>query len=438
MAHIKRHRILVWVVVGVVLAAGIGAVVASSRVPLNTKNDKIPLAEVKRGEIDLKAHATGELRASHSVMLSAPAVGGGELQLIHLIHTGQFVKKGDVVFEFDPSEQLYKLEQNRSELQQAEQEITKAKADAAVLTAVDKVTLLKDRYSVRRAELDVQKNELVSKIDADKNELAMGQAKRVLEEEEKDIESHKASGQAATYLAQEKYNKAKLGMDQAQQNLDKMRVTAPMDGLVSIQKNMNASGGFFFTGMSLPDYHEGDQVQPGSSVAQVVDPQGLDLTSKIDEQDRDNVQVGQPVEVAFDAVPGQVFHGTVKSVGGMSMRQFFSSNANGNFEVGIQLANEDPRLRSGFTAEVIFLGASKRNVLYLPRQAVFLKDGKRIVYLKKGNGYEQKEVKIQSENESRAAVDGLEEGSRVALVDPTAPRKTTGASSATGSLGGTP
>jgi multidrug resistance efflux pump len=438
MARIKRKRILVFAVAGVLLATGIGAVVASSRVALTAKSDEIPVAEVRRGEIDLEVHATGELRASHSIMLSAPAVGGDALQITHMVQTGKPVKKGEVVFEFDPSEQLYKLEQNRSELQQAEQEITKAKADAAVLAAVDKVTLLKDRYSVRRAELDVQKNELVSKIDADKNELALGQAKRVLEEELNDIETHKASGQAATYLAQEKFNKAKLGMDQAQQNLDKMRVTAPMDGLVSIQKNTNASGGFFFTGMSLPDYHEGDQVQPGSSIAQVVDPQGLDLTAKIGEQDRGNVQVGQPVDVAFDALPGQLFHGTVKSVGGMSVRQFFSSDSNGNFEVGIQLAHEDAQLRSGLTAQIIFRGASKKNVLFLPRQAIFVKDGKRIVYVKKGNGYEQREIKIQSENESRAAIDGLEEATRVALVDPTAPRKTTGAGSAAGSMGGTP
>ena len=438
MARIKRKRILVLAVAGDLLVTGIGAVVASSRVALTAKTDEIPLAQVKRGEIDLEVHATGELRASHSIMLSAPAVGGDALQITHLVQTGQPVKKGEVVFEFDPSEQHYKLEQNRSELQQAEQEITKAKADAAVLAAVDKVTLLKDRYSVRRAELDVQKNELLSKIDADKNELALGQAKRVLEEEQHDIETHKASGQAATYLAQEKYNKAKMGMDQAQQNLDKMQVTAPMDGLVSIQKNENASGGFFFTGMSLPDYHEGDQVQPGSSIAQVVDPQGLDLTSKIEEQDRDNVQVGQAVDVQFDALPGQLFHGTVKSVGGMSVRQFFSSNTNGNFEVGIQMAQEDARLRSGLTAQIVFRGASKKNVLFLPRQAIFVKDGKRIVYLKKVNGYEQREVKIQSETESRAAVDGLEEGTQVALVDPTAPRKTTGAGSANGSMEGTP
>jgi len=437
MARSKRLRILIWAIAAILLVGGIGAVVAASRVSLPVKADEIPLGEVKRGEIDLKVHATGELRASHAIMLSAPAVGGDSLQVTHLAHTGQLVKKGDLVFEFDPSEQHYKVEQNNSELMQAEQETTKARADAVVLAAEDKVLLLKDRYSVRRAELDVQKNELVSKIDAEKNQLALEQARRVLAEQEKDVESHKASGQAATYLAQEKANKAKLAMDQAQQNLDKMRVTAPMDGLVSIQKNMNASGGFFFTGMSLPDYHEGDQVQAGSSIAQVVDPQGLELTAKIGEQDHANVQAGEAVEVVFDALPGQVFHGKVKSVGGMSMQQFFSNNTGGNFEVSIQLADADARLRSGFTAQIVFLGGAKQNVLYLPRQALFLKDGKRIVYVKKGNGYEQREVKIQSENESRATVEGLEEGSKIALVDPTAPRKATG-NFASGNPEGTP
>ena len=437
MARIKQQRIFIWIIVGVLLAASIGGVVAASRVRLPQKSDEIPLAQVKRGELALQVHAAGELRASHSIMLTAPAIGGDALQITQLVRTGQSVHKDDVIFEFDPSEQSYKLEQNRSELLQAEQEITKAKADAVVLDAKDKVQLLKDRYDVRRAELDVQKNELVSKIDADKNLLALEQAKRVLAEQEKDIESHKASDQAATYLAQEKFNKAKLAMDQAQKNLDKMKVTAPMDGLVSIQKNMNASGGIFFTGMSLPDYHEGDQVQPGSSIAQVVDPRGLDLTSKIAEQDRDNVQAGQPVEVVFDAMPGHVFHGKVKSVGGMSVRQFFSSNASGNFEVAIQLADEDPRLRSGFTSQIVFLGGTKKNVLYLPRQALFMKDGKRVVYLKSGDGYEQREVKVLSGNESRIAVDGLEEGATVALVDPTAPRKSTG-SAASGNMEATP
>jgi len=77
-------------------------------------------------------------------------------------------------------------------------------------------------------------------------------------------------------------------------------------------------------------------------------------------------------------------------------------------------------------------------VITIPRQALFLKDGKRIVYVKSGNGYDQREVKIKSQSESRAAVEGLDAGSMVALIDPTAPRKTSAGSSASGSIEGTP
>jgi len=420
----------------VILVGCIGLVAAARRAKLSVPDGEIPVSEVKRGDLDLKVVTTGELRATHSITLTAPPVGGGALQITRLAHTGAAVKKGDIVIEFDPSEQRYKLDQNRSELLQADQEIAKAKADAAVLAAQDKVALLKDRFDVRRAELEVQKNELVSVIDGKKNQLALEQAKRVLAELEQDIQSHTASGQATIYLAQEKRNKAKLAMEQAQQNIDKMQVSATMDGLVSIEKNREASGGFYFGGMSLPDYREGDQVEPGSGIAEIIDSRELEIVSKINEHDRSNVRAGQSTEFEFDALPGHVFHGTVKTVGGMSMRQFWEESVGGKFDVSIQLLNADARLRPGLTAQVVILGDEKKNVLYVPRQALFLKDGKRVVYVKKGNGFEQHEVKIQNENESRAAIEGLNAGTEVALVDPTAPRKAGNAGAPSSSLGG--
>ncbi len=268
----KTRRAITWAVIAVVLCAVVGVVAAVRRAsPATTEND-VPTAHVKRGDLDMKVLLTGEVRASHSEMLIAPPIGGGSLQITHLLHTGAPVKKGELVMEFDPSEQHFKLDQNRSELLQAEQEITKAKADAAVVAAQDKVALLKARFDVRRAELDVQKNELVSTIDARKNDLALEQAKRVLAELEQDVKSRSASNQATILLAQEKRNKAKLAMDQAQGNIDKMRVTSPMDGLVALEKNEGAMGGFCSSrAMSLPEYREGDQVEPGRTVGQVID-----------------------------------------------------------------------------------------------------------------------------------------------------------------------
>jgi HlyD family secretion protein len=432
----KRRRLITWGALVVILVGAIAVVAAARRSSIPASDGEIPVGQVKRGDMQLKVTATGELRANHTITLTAPPVGGGALQITRLSHTGVPVKKGDIVIEFDPSEQHYKLEQNRSELLQADQEITKAKADAAVLAAQDKVALLKARFDVRRAELDVQKNELVSAIDGKKNQLALEQAQRVLAELQQDIQSHTASGQATIYLAQEKRNKAKLAMDQAQQNIDKMHVPAAIDGLVSIEKNREASGGFFFEGMTLPDYRAGDQVEPGSGIAEVIDSREMEINVKINEHDRSNIKAGQLAEIEFDALPGQVFHGTVKTVGGMSMKQFWEQDLGGKFDVTIQLPNADSRLRPGLTAQVVIRGDEQKNVLYVPRQALFLKDGKRVVYVKNGGGFEPREVKIQSESESRAAIEGLNAGSAVALIDPTAPRKARASSEAAPGIGG--
>ena len=431
----KHRRVITWGMFGVIVAGCVVVATAARRTRLSTSDGEISVGLVKRGDLNLKVVASGELRATHTITLTAPAVGGGALQITRLAHTGTWVKKGDIVIEFDPSEQRYKLEQSRSELLQAEQEIAKAKADSAVLAAQDKLALLKARFDVRRAELDVQKNELVSAIDGKKNQLALEQAQRVLAELEQDSKSHSASGQATIYLAQERRNKAKLEMDQAQQNIGKMQVPATMDGLVSIDKNRGANE-FFFDGMSLPDYREGDQVQPGRGIAEVIDAGEMEITSKIDERDRSNVKTGQTAEIEFDALPRHVFHGSVKNAGGMSMRQFWEADLGGKFDVSIQLSDADPRLRPGLTAQVAIVGDEKKNVLYIPRLALFLKDGKPVVYLKRGSAFEPRQVSIQSEDESRAAIEGLDAGSEVALTDPTAPRKAGNSVATAPSIGG--
>jgi HlyD family secretion protein len=432
----RSRRAITWAVVAVVLCAAGGVVAAVRKSSPVAAGDDIPVMRVKRGDFETKVYSTGELRASHMEMMTAPPIGGGALQITHLLHTGTAVKKGDLVMEFDPAEQMYKLDQNRSELLQAEQEITKARADAAVVTAQDKVALLKARYDVRRAELDVQKNELVSTIDARKNDLALEGAKRVLAELEQDVKSRSASNQASITLAEEKHNKAKLAMDQAQQNISKMRVSAPMDGLVALEKNEASAGGIRFSGMALPEFREGDQVESGTTIGQVIDPSSMDLSAKVGELERNSIHEGQSVEIQLDALPAETFHGKVKTLGGMNQRMFWESDNAGRFEVTITLDNKDPRLRPGLTAQIVINGDPRKNVLYVPRYAVFMKDSKRVVYVRKGSNYDPREIKIVAENESRAVVDGIDAGTEIALVDPTAPRKTMNPGASAG--GGTP
>ncbi|HEX4545809.1 MAG TPA: efflux RND transporter periplasmic adaptor subunit [Candidatus Acidoferrum sp.] len=403
----------------VLLALGGSSIACRETTALATEPE-IPTATVKQTDVQLKVATTGYLRSEQTRVISAPPIAGGTLQIITLARFGALVHKGDVVLEFDPSQQEYNLAQNRSDLLQGEQEIVKAKADAAVQVAEDQTALLKAKYAVRRAELEVSKNELVSKIDAQKNLLGLDEAKRALAQLEQDIRSHSASNEAALAISEEKRHKARLAMEQAQENIQRMRTTAPIDGLVVIHGNRDASGGFYFGGMTLPDYHVGDQVNPGSSIAEVIDISKLELTAQVGETDRTNLKVGQAVETEIDALPGEKFSGKVQTVGGATSHEFWDENAKHKFDLAIQLDSHDPRLRPGFSARLSIHGDQLSRAVSIPSEAVFEHDGKKVVYCKRNRSFEIQEVKVRALSEGRAILEGISLGTVVALVNPEA------------------
>ena len=425
MSRAAKTGVISVIVLVLLVLAGVAARGVLGGADWSRGDREIPTVRVQRGRIAVKVHTVGDLRPARTAMLVAPPVSG-TLQIVQLAKTGTLVEAGEVAVEFDPSEQEFNLEQARFDLLQAEQEITKSKADTEVQASQDRVALVKARFDVRRAELEVSRNELVSAIDAKKNELNREEAKRRLEQLEKDMASRVASNKAALDVLTEKRNKARLQMAQAQQNIDNMRLRSPIRGLVSVKENQDASGGFFFSGMVLPEYKEGDQVWPGRFLVEVLEVERMEIQAQVAEAERGNIQADQPVEVRVDAVPGRAFRGRVKTVAGVAARRFFGGDAMRRFDVTFEIteslaqAETTPQnnLRPGFTAQITILGEELKNTLYLPRQALFEKDGKQIVYVRSGGKFEPREVKVKHRTESHVVIEGLEENTEVALVNP--------------------
>jgi multidrug resistance efflux pump len=424
-----RRKARLVVLLAILVATGAG--LAGTLQRLHKPRRSIPTAVVKRGRLDMKVYTDGELHARRSVMIVAPSVSGN-LRIVRLAPTGTHVHNGDPVVEFDPSEQQYNLQENRFDLEEAEQEIAKAKADAAVQAAKDEVELLKAKFDVRRAELDVSKNELVSAIDAKKNLLALDEAKRHLAQLEQDIKSHSLSNQAALDVAQEKERKARLLMAQAESNIESMSVKTTIDGLVSLKENQQASGGFYYSGMKLPEFREGDQVWPGTLVAEVMNLEQMEIQCKVDEGDRANMNAGAPVEAYIYALPGRIFPAKVESVAGVASRgRWWSGSTTSKFDVSVTLDKSDPEIRPGLTVQAVVEGGQTKDLLLVPPQALFDKDGKPFVYEEQGSTFVARQVKVTRRTESQVAIEGVGEGAVVALVNPEE------AASKAGSSGGT-
>ncbi len=424
----KRRTI--WAVAILLLAAA-GAAILVALPKLPESGQITPTAKVVKGPLKLTVHAIGELRAGRTMTLVTPSVGG-TLRIIRMAQTGTPVHSGDVVMEFDPADQQYQLEQATTDLAEAEQAIVKMKADVAVQAAQDQVALLTARFDVRRAELDSLGSEFTSAIQAEKNGLSLEEAKRRLAQLEEDVKSRAVTSRASLAVAEERRDRALMNKQRAEQTIESLVLKAPLDGVVMIKENRDASGGMFFFGMVLPEYREGDSVWGGRPVADVIESGRMEVRAKVNENDRSNLVEGQVAEVFVDALPGRSFQARVGALSGLANRAsvFETASINRQFDVTFTFGSPDPAFKAGSSARVVIAGREISGAFHVPRQAVFERNGKNFVFVKTDGRFERRDVKVEHRTESRLAIGGLEAGVEVALVDPTTSAKTPAGSTA--------
>jgi len=123
--------------------------------------------------VTLTVAARGELQGGNSEMLTAPMIGGGTLALTNLREPGEVVKPGDIVAQFDTTEQDYKLKEAENDLAEAQQQVIKAEADAQAVEEESRWAMVNAQNDVKLAELDVRRNTLLAAITAKQNLLAL-------------------------------------------------------------------------------------------------------------------------------------------------------------------------------------------------------------------------------------------------------------------------
>ncbi|MDX2149216.1 MAG: efflux RND transporter periplasmic adaptor subunit [Bryobacteraceae bacterium] len=310
------------------------------------KQSQIPTTPVRKGDVIVRSYARGELRAVRSATLTAPNLFG-TVQVTKLAALGAFAKDKDLVVEFDDAEVLSRIEDKQLELDQTDEQLRKQQAELAIRNNQDQVELLQARYSVRRAELEVKRNELISSIDAKKNLLSLEEARRRLQKLESDIKSRLQQAEAELAVLRERKNKGNMEMARERARLSQVKLLSPMSGLVAVKQNR---GGFMGTfGMQVPDIREGDQVQPGIPVVDILDLSELEVVARVGELDRANLREGQEVLISLDAVPDKKFNGKIKSMSGTASANLFSADPAKKFDVVFSI--DMPQLLSALGAK---------------------------------------------------------------------------------------
>lgn len=370
----------------------------------------IPATAVKRGDVALTITAKGDLQGGNSETLFTPMVGSSALVITSLRESGELVKEGDVVVQFDTTEQEFKLKEAEADLAEAEQQVVQAEAESQAKAEEARSALDQAKAEMHIAELEARRNELLPSIVARENDLAVAAARDKVQKLEKDLNDRLATAKAGIAIQEAARAKARVAADTARRNIANMTLKAKRSGYVARQQNQE---GNFRWGSYLPALQVGDTVRAGMAVAQIPDLDNWEATVRIGELDRGHLAVGQKAEFLVVAMPGRKFSGELKSIGGTTGPPW-----DRRFDCRVGIKDPVPELRPGMSVLALITTEVLRNVLWLPSQALFESDGRKFVYVKFGPAFTPQDVKLVQRSESQVVVEGLTEGQVVALASP--------------------
>jgi len=133
--------------------------------------------------------------------------------------------------------------------------------------------------------------------------------------------------------------------------------------------------------------------------------------------------------VFVDSNPLKTYRGKIKSLAQSastsgadssidSLVDYMESLSTRSFGAVFEVDTRGDPLYPGVTARVTIEGKNLKDALSIPRQALYQKEGGPVVYVRRAEGWEAREVRVQYLTESRAVIEGLAEGTEVALVNP--------------------
>jgi HlyD family secretion protein len=413
-----RALVVLGMVLGIVgvVAWGTARAIRAASVPAASET---PSTRVKRGSVAITVSARGELQGGNPEMLIAPMVGSDSLTVTDLREAGEVVHAGDVVVQFDTTQQEYNLREAEADLAEAQQRVIQTEAENLAGDEESRNAVEAAATAVKVAEIETRKNQFIAPLKGRDNEIALEAALNRLKQAEEDQRNRKTTTAAGVAIQKAGESRARTMAMMAQKNIENMTLKAKTTGYVNLQANLSNTF-ILASGMTLPPVQLGDTVRPGMAVAQIPDMDQWEVTAKIAEMDRGHMAVGQPVTVAVVALAGKTFPAHVLALGS-SVGEVWDRR----FDCRFKLDQASPELRPGMSSKLVITAEKLDNVLWVPSQALFERDGKPYVYLKTAAGFTPRDVTLVKRSESQVVLTGIEEGAVVALSNPSEQKKPT-------------
>lgn len=365
-----------WIIIGVVALVLLIVILVGRGKAKSNSSTLYQTTPAQIAELTAQVGATGSVRAAQSAILNWQTTGTVEEVNVKV---GDKVHKGDILarlanaslpqnvlsaeVDFASAQQSLDDMQN-SDTTRAQAAVTLQAAQDAYKKAYDYRMSLNGKIDIANVTFDYVNGQQVPKVKytkgyADAETIAKADQSLALDKAQLD-DAQRAYDRVKDGPNPLDVAAAKARVQAAQATLNMAYIIAPVDGMVT-------------QAVPLP----GDQVSVGLAAFRIDDLSGLLVDVQVSEVDINNISVGQPVTLTFDAISGKTYNGQVVEV---SQAGDLSSGAV-NFTVTAKLTDGDAQVKPGMTAAVNIVTSQVNGQILVPNQAVRLVNGKRVVYI---------------------------------------------------------
>jgi RND family efflux transporter MFP subunit len=320
-------------------------------------------------------NASGYVVAQRKAAVSSKSTG----RLVFLgVEEGSRLKKGEILASLENDDLVAARNQAEAQIREAEADLKTAQAE-----------YVDAELQHRRYKTLVEK-ELVARQDYDTAVARFAKAK------------------AGVGSAQARINVARAGMASAQAALEYSYIRSPFDGVVTVK--------YAEVGEVVAPF--GAATNARAAVVTMADLNSLMVEVDVAESNLDKVKLGQPCDIALDAIPDRRFAGEVHMIVPTADR------AKATVLTKIKFLEKDDRILPEMSAKAAFLSrplpATERQArLTVPATALVSRQGRSYAFVLAAGRVKLTSVTVgQNLNSMVEVLGGLKEGDRVVLAPP--------------------
>ena len=386
-------------------------VAAAVLLSLACHRETVPTFKAEPMQFARRVTAEGVLKAVKATPLSAPMNVPQSLRIASIADDGMLVKKDDVVVTFDPSDFQKDLLDGNVDKSTVGNKVS----STVTLASVTRTNLKRDAHQaqdelVAAKQFKFDDAEIFSRYQRIESEIDQTLAGDKKEHAENVLGVRDTLSKADRDLLTIEEKKAGLKIRNAQQGLHSLELLAPYDGILVLQRDWRGD---------IP--RVGNSVWPGQTLGEIPDLQAMKAEVFVLEADAAGLAVGQKATVQLESNPLVAYSGKISQVDKLARPRFRGVPVQ-YFGVTVALDRTDPAvMKPGARVRAMLEIENRSNVFSIPRQALFEKEGKKLVYRKRGERFEPVPVEIATSSPGRVVVTkGINRGDDLALRDPTA------------------